>query len=107
MASKPIPKTITATDASNHFGRMLEEASQGQSLFLVTRMGQPRAVVLGVEQYRELMEELETVQELHDKSYIAAIDEAREEIRLGQILTLEELDKELGFTEEELAPIKS
>ena len=107
MATSPTAKTITATDASNNFGRMLEEASQGRSLFLVTRMGQPRAVVLGVEQYRELMEELETVRELHDTGYMAAVEEAREDIRLGEILTLKELDEELGITEEELATPES
>lgn len=107
MTTKPMPKTITATNASNHFGQMVEEAAQGKSLFLVTRMGQPRAVLLGVEQYRELMEQLETVQEFDDLEYMTAVAEAREDIRLGQTLTLDELDKELGFTEEELASIDS
>lgn len=105
MATRPIPKTITATEASNNFGRMIDEAAQGQTLFLVTRMGQPRAIVLGIDQYRELLEELETVQELHDSGYMAAVAEAREDIALGNILTLEELDAELGFTEAELREI--
>lgn len=102
-----MPKTITATDASNHFGQMLEEASQGQSLFLVTRMGKPRAIMLGVEQYRELMELLETVEELHDSGFVAAVAEAREEIRLGDTLSLDELDMELGFTDAELSALES
>lgn len=102
MATRLIPKTITATEASNNFGRMIDEAAQGQTLFLVTRMGQPRAIVLGIDQYRELLEELETIQELHDSGYMAAVAEAREDITLGNTLTLEELDAELGFTEVEL-----
>ena len=82
---------------------MVDEAAQGESLFIITRLGQPRAVVLGVKQYREILEELETVQELNDKEYMAGIAEAREDIQLGRTLTLDELDKELGFTEEELS----
>jgi hypothetical protein len=60
-----------------------------------------------VGRYRELMELLGTVEELSDSEYMAAVAEAREEIRLGQILTLEELDKELGFTEDEIAEAES
>jgi prevent-host-death family protein len=98
-----MPKTISATEASNHFGSMVEEAAQGDSLFIITRLGRPRAVVLGVEQYREILEELEAIQELNDKEYLAGVIEAREDIQLGRTLTLEELDKELGFTKEELS----
>ena len=93
-------KTISATEASNHFGSMIDEAAQGLSLFIVTRLGRPKAVVLGIEQYREILEELETIQELNDQEYLAGIAEAREDIQLGRTLTLEELDQELGFTEE-------
>ena len=103
MTDQPVPKTISATTASNHFGRMIDEAATGQHYFIVTRMGSPRAVVLGVEQYRDLMEQLETVQELHDPDYMAGIAEAREDIRLGRTLTLDELDAELGFTGDDLS----
>ena len=97
-----MPKTISATKASNNFGQMIDEAARGRSLFIVTRMGHPRAVVIGVDQYRELLEELETVQELSDDKYLAEVAEAREDIRLGRTLTLDELDEELGFTDSEL-----
>ena len=81
---------------------MIDEAAHGRSLFIVTRMGHPRAVIIGVDQYRELLEELETVQELNDDEYLAGVAEAREDVHLGRTLTLDELDKELGFTEAEL-----
>lgn len=97
MSSQPIPKIISATNASNHFGRMIDEVAKGDHYFVVTRMGSPRAVVLGVDQYRDLLEQLETVQERHDPDYMAGIAEAREDIRLGRTLTLAELDAELGF----------
>ena len=98
-----MPKKISATEASNNFGHMIDEAARGRSLFIVTRMGHPRAVIIGVDQYIELMEELETVKELNDDQYLAGVVEAREDIRLGRTLTLEDLDKEIGFTEPELS----
>jgi PHD/YefM family antitoxin component YafN of YafNO toxin-antitoxin module len=81
---------------------MMEEAARGRSLFIVTRMGRPQAVVIGVNQYRELLEEIETAKELHDSEYMAGIAEARADFKLGRTLTLDELDKEMGFTEEDL-----
>ena len=102
MRSNPQPKTISATEASNRFGAMIDEASRGRSLFVVTRMGKPQAVVLGMDQYRELIERLETVNELKDKSYLASIAEAREDFKVGRTLTLKELDEELGFKDDEL-----
>ena len=101
MADQPTPKTISATEASNRFGTMMEEAARGRSLFIVTRMGRPQAVVIGVNQYRELLEEIETAKELHDSEYMAGIVEARADFKLGRTLTLDELDKEMGFTEED------
>lgn len=97
-----MPKTISATEASNHFGTMIDEVARGRSLFVVTRMGRPQAVVIGMDQYLELIELLETAGELEDKEYLASIAGAREDIRLGRTLNLEVLDKEFGFTQTEL-----
>ncbi len=102
MANSPIPKTISATEASNHFGTMIDEAARGRSLFVVTRMGRPQAVVLGMDQYQELIELLETADELKDKEYLASVAEAREDVRVGRTISLEELDREFDFTAEEL-----
>ena len=50
--------------------------------------------------YLDLLEELETVQELADDEYMDSIAEARDDIRLGRTLSLEELDQKLGFTDD-------
>jgi prevent-host-death family protein len=102
LADNPLPKTISATEASNHFGTMIDEAARGRSLFVVTRMGRPQAVVIGMDQYLELMELLETADELKDREYLVGIAEAREDIQLGRTLGLEELDREFGFSKAEL-----
>ena len=103
MADQPTPKVISATEASNNFGSMIDEAARGRSFFVVTRMGKARAVVLGMEQYRDLLEELEINGEENDPEFQAALAEAKKDFELGRSLSLEELDKEFGFTEDELA----
>jgi len=95
------PKIISATEASNNFGNLVDEAAQGKSYFVITRMGKARAVVLGVDQYRDMLEELEIVQEQEDSEVQKALKEAMEDVELGRVMSLEELDRELGFTNEE------
>ncbi len=97
-----MPKVISATEASNNFGNLIDEAAQGKSYFVITRMGKARAVVLGVEQYRDILEELEIIQEQENPRVQKALKEAFKDVELGRTMSLEELDKELGFTEEEI-----
>ena len=92
-----LSKTISSTNASNHFGSMLAEASAGESLFVVTRMGKPAGILMGIEQYREMLELLETAEELQDVEFLAGIQEARDDIQLGKTMSLTELDEALGY----------
>jgi prevent-host-death family protein len=102
--AEPIkPKVISATQASNNFGSVIDEAAQGKSYFVITRMGKAKAVVLGLDQYREILEELEINLEQEDVEIQEALKMGREDIELGRTVSLEELDNELGFTEEELS----
>ncbi len=82
---------------------MIDEAARGRSFFVITRMGKAKAVVLGVQQYQELIEELKISQEQENPKLQRALKEAREDYELGRTLSLEELDRELGFTEEDLS----
>jgi prevent-host-death family protein len=97
-----MPKVISATNASNNFGSVIDEAARGRSYFVVTRLGKAKAVVIGIHQYQELMEELEISLEQEDPKFQKALKEAGEDYELGQTMSLEQLDRELGFTEEEL-----
>ena len=103
MVERITPKIITATEASNSFGSLIDEASRGKSFFVITRMGKAKAVVLGVEQYKELLEELEAIAEQEDPQIQKALEDARQDIEIGRTISLKELDQELGFTEEELS----
>jgi prevent-host-death family protein len=95
-------KIISATEASNNFGNLVDEAALGKSYFVITRMGKAKAVVLGVKQYREMLEAKEIADEQDDPKVQKALREAVEDVELGRTMSLEELDKELGFTDEDL-----
>ena len=92
------PRDLTATEASNHFGALLDEVAGKVGHYLITRLGRPRAVILSIDEYREILEILETLEELDDEEYMAGIREAREDIALGRTMTLEELDEKLGLS---------
>jgi prevent-host-death family protein len=97
-----MPKIISATEASNNFGNLVDEAAQGKSYFVITRMGKAKAVVLGVDQYRDMLEELEIIEEQENPEVQKRLKEALEDVELGRTMSLEELDKELGFADDEL-----
>lgn len=92
-------KTISSTEASNRFGTMLSEVEKGESLFVVTRMGKPKGVMIGIDQFREMIELLETAEEAGDEKFMAGLLEAYQDIQAGRTLTLKEFDAVFGFNE--------
>lgn len=45
--------SFSATDAQNNFGRVLQRVDRGEAVY-ITRYGEPEAVVVSAERYREL-----------------------------------------------------
>src|SRR5215204_5796806 len=86
-------KVVSAFKARQNLGQILDEARYQGSRFLVERAGKPMAVVVGIEEWENI---LETLAELNDPEYLDSIREARREIELGQTLTLDELKAELA-----------
>lgn len=92
------PREISATEAANHFGALLDEVAGKSGHYLITRLGRPRAVMISVDEYREILEILETLEELADEQYLAGVREAREDIALGRTMTFDELEERLGLS---------
>src|SRR5437762_13808494 len=88
-----ITKVIPAFKARQNFGQLLEEARYRGYRFVVERAGKPMAVVLGIEEWENIVD---TLAELNDPEYLQSIKEARREIELGQTLTVDELKAELA-----------
>jgi len=100
MKDKTIAKIISATEASNNFGSLIDEAAKGRSYFVVTRLGKARAVVLGIDQYGRLLEELEIKAEQNDAKFQRSLREARQDYKLGRVMNEKEFDKEFGFSKD-------
>jgi prevent-host-death family protein len=52
-AQIPVTKTITAAIARTQFGQLLELVRSKRARFVVSRNGEPAAVILGIEDYLE------------------------------------------------------
>jgi prevent-host-death family protein len=61
---------------------------------VITRHGEPEAVIMSIEDYESI---LETMEIQADKSLVRRLKKADEEVRQGRGTTLEEARKELGL----------
>ena len=78
-------KTHTMTEAKNDICSIIREAEKEE--VLITRHGKPAAVVIGFRDEDDWFDyKLE-----HDERFLRKIVKAREEIRKGQYVTLDEL----------------
>jgi prevent-host-death family protein len=79
-------KNIPAVIARTQFGQILERASQNKERFLVTKKGEAKAVILGVEDFLQAIVGT-------PKSFSALQEQAKK--RGVDKLTLEEIEKEI------------
>lgn len=54
MGSKPISRVISALTARSQMGALLEEVSGKRRSFVIEKRGQPKAVILGIQDYIRL-----------------------------------------------------
>jgi len=83
----PVTKSVPALIARTQFGRILERVSQNRDRFLVTRKGEVKAVILGVEDFLQAVVKTPT-------SLAALQRQARR--RGADKLTLEEIEAEIA-----------
>jgi len=82
------PKTINAFTARTHLGRLIKLASEEGETFVVTKKGTPKAVLLGVKEYEDL---LEIIAEERDADFRRALEESASQIKRGKVSSLEAL----------------
>ena len=95
MGEENVTIIIGALEARRNFGRLLQEASNKERRFIVERSGKPMAVIIGIEEWENIVE---TLAELTDSDYLDSIREARREIQSGDVVSLEELWAEVKKT---------
>ena len=92
-ADSPRTQVIPAQEARQRLGRILEQARYHHQRFVVERAGKPMAVVVGIQEWENI---LETLAELDDPEYLQSVREARDDIARGEGLTLDALRQELA-----------
>ena len=82
-------KTITAREANQSFSKWLGEAERGLEI-VITRHGRPAGVLIGFESEEDWFEyRLE-----HDPQFLRRIEQARNSLRAGRGIRLEDLETE-------------
>ena len=91
-----VPKVVSAKEAKYKLGEILDKAHFGHEPILVSKQKTPWAVVLGVEDYQDLLDQLETMAEQLDPEFQKSLRESMEEYHTGRVGTVEDIHKILS-----------
>lgn len=86
-------KSIKATDAKKHLLELLRESDETFERYLITRNGEPKAVLMSVDDYEGWIETLEI---MSDKSALAEIKKARKELDASKGIPFEKILEKLS-----------
>lgn len=82
-----ITKTVTMEQAQRQLKRVIEDINQNKTPYVLTRFGKPQALIVSIEEYEEMQEELAL---LSNSEHITRIAEARAAYRAGESIEFEE-----------------
>lgn len=85
-------KSIKATEAKKHLLELLREADESFERYCITRNGEPKAILMSVDDYEGW---LETLAILSDKKAVAEIRKARKELDAGKGIPFEKILEKL------------
>ena len=98
-----LPKSVDATTAKNNLGELLDKAHFGAVPFLVTKRREPWAIILGIDVYEDLLDQLNTMAEQIDPGFQKSLQQSMEEYRRGDVGTMEDIRRILRRREKERA----
>ena len=85
-------KTINATEAKKRLLEILRDADESLERYCITRNGEPKAILLSIEDYEGWLETLEI---LSSKSALHEIKKARNELDVGKGIPFEKVLEKL------------
>lgn len=88
--SLKLPRSVDATTAKNNLGELLDKAHFGEAPLLVTKRNDPWAVILGIDAYEDLLDQLDTMAEQIDPDFQRSLQQSLEEDRRGDVGTMED-----------------
>lgn len=87
-----LSRTVSMEKAQKSLRSLIEDARQNRTPYVLTRFGKPQALLVSIEEYEDLLEELAL---LSNPAHLAAIGEARNAYRAGEGGNYEKLRSEL------------
>jgi len=82
-----VTKTVTMEQAQRRLKSVIEDVRENKTPYILTRFGKPQALIVNIEEYEEMQEELAL---LSNPEHIARIAEARAAYRAGESLPFED-----------------
>ena len=86
-------RTINLRDLRPKLPQVIDAIDTRMDRFIVLRHGDPKAIMMGIDDYEGLLETLDILQ---DKAGIKRLKKAEKEVAEGRVRTLEEIDRKLG-----------
>lgn len=81
-------KSIKATDAKKHLLELIRDADESFERYCITRNGEPKAVIMSVDDYEGWLETLEI---MSSKEAVREIKKARKELDAGRGIPFEKI----------------
>lgn len=85
-------KSIKATDAKKHLLEIIRDADESFERYCITRNGEPKAVIMSVDDYEGWLETLEI---MSSKEAVREIRKARKELDAGRGIPFEKILEKL------------
>ncbi len=82
-----VTKTVTMEQAQRRLKSVIEDVRGNKTPYILTRFGKPQALIVSIEEYEEMQEELAL---LSNSEHIARIAEARAAYRAGEGIPFED-----------------
>jgi len=90
VSKAAMPITIPAAIARTQLGSLLKQIARGKARFVITKSGRPAAVLLGIQDFDDIVEEL-------DPEFQKSLKAARREYQADKAVALKEyMSRRLG-----------
>ena len=90
-----IKNILSISEARKKIFKIAEDVQKPSTYYTLTEHGKPKMVLMSAEEFESLMEDLEI---LNNPKILADIKKAEDEFARGEYITLQELEKELGYS---------
>ena len=88
-----IPKSINAKKFRHQLDEIINKVSYGHQPMVITRNGDPEVVLMGAEEYEDMIDLMDTMAEELSPKFRKALQKARQEYERGEVGTAEDIKK--------------